>query len=305
MAMFANALAAALTALVLGSAAGAAQPGADPLIREGATEKISEHVFVIPDFSTPLTPNVGIIVGARATLVIDTGLGDRNGQAILREVAKVSSNRELYLVTTHVHPEHDLGAHAFKGYRLIRSRDQQRDIAAQGLRLAETFARRSPPTAELLAGATYREADIVFESEHRLDLGGVSVRILAMGPNHTLGDTAVFVEPDGVLFSGDVVMPGQPSFATAEASLPRWRASLDRLAALSPVRLVPSHGAMGGPELIEAYRDYFLTIERRVAALKAEGRTQQEATAQITAEMASRWPDAGRLGGAIRNGWGG
>lgn len=300
----ANGLAVALAALVLGPFA-AAQPGAEPLIREGATEKISDHVHVIPDFSTPLTPNVGIVVGDRATLVIDTGLGDRNGRAILREVAKVSSNRALYLVTTHVHPEHDLGARAFTGYRLIRSRDQQRDIAAQGLRLAEVFARRSPLTAELLAGATYRDADITFETERRLDLGGVTVRILAMGPNHTVGDTAVFVETDRVLFSGDVVMPGQPSFTTAEASLPRWRDSLNGLSALSPTRLVPSHGAMGGPEMIEVYRAYFLAIEGRVAALKAEGRTLQEATATITAELGGRWPDAGRLGGAIRNAWGG
>lgn len=284
--------------------AAAAQQAADPLVREGATEKLGEHVYVIPDFSTPLVPNVGIVVGSRATLVVDTGLGARNGEAILREVAKVSRNGELYLVTTHVHPEHDLGAHAFTGWKLIRSRDQERDIAAQGMTLANAFARRSPLTAELLAGAAYRAADIVFEGEHRLDLGGVTVRILAMGPNHTVGDTAVFVETDKVLFSGDVVMRGQPSFGTAEASLPRWRASLDRLAALGPARIVPSHGPMGGAELIDGYRAYFETIERRVAELKREGKTQAEAVAAITAELRERWPDANRLGGAIRNAWG-
>ena len=56
-----------------------------PLIREGVTEKISEHVHVIPDNSAPLIPNVAIVVGNRATLVVDTGLGARNGEIILRE----------------------------------------------------------------------------------------------------------------------------------------------------------------------------------------------------------------------------
>ena len=41
-----------------------------PLIREGVTEKISEHAHVIPDNSAPLIPNVAIVVGNRATLVV-------------------------------------------------------------------------------------------------------------------------------------------------------------------------------------------------------------------------------------------
>src|SRR5690242_11961202 len=62
---------------------------APPLIREGVTEKISDHVYVIPDNSVPLVPNVGIVVGSRATLVVDTGLGARNGATVMKEVAKV------------------------------------------------------------------------------------------------------------------------------------------------------------------------------------------------------------------------
>src|SRR6185503_7344809 len=73
-------------------------PVPDPLVKENATVKVSEHAFVIPDGNVPLVPNVGIIVGSTATLVVDTGLGPRNGQTILREVAKVSKNAQLYVV---------------------------------------------------------------------------------------------------------------------------------------------------------------------------------------------------------------
>ena len=164
-----------------------------PLIREGATEKISAHVYVIPDNSVPMVPNVGIVVGSKATLVIDTGLGVRNGAAVLREVAKVSTNSELYLVTTHVHPEHDLGAGAFPATtKMIRSKDQVDEIAASGLDMAKRFSGISPLHAELLQGAEFRKADITFEQEHSLDLGGVTVKFLAMGFNHTRGDTATF-----------------------------------------------------------------------------------------------------------------
>src|ERR1700674_368777 len=56
-----------------------------PLVQENKTIKVSEHVYVIPDGRVNLVPNIGIIVGNRATLVVDTGMGLRNGQAVLRE----------------------------------------------------------------------------------------------------------------------------------------------------------------------------------------------------------------------------
>jgi hypothetical protein len=48
------------------------QPPA-PLIQENTTIKVSEHVYVIPDGNVAGVPNVGIVVGNRATLVVDTG----------------------------------------------------------------------------------------------------------------------------------------------------------------------------------------------------------------------------------------
>ena len=107
--------------------------------------------------------------------MIDTGLGARNGATVMREVAKVSRNTELYLVTTHVHPEHDLGAGGFPATtKMIRSKDQVDEIAASGLEMAKRFAGFSPLHAELLQGAEFRKADITFEKEHTLDLGGVT-----------------------------------------------------------------------------------------------------------------------------------
>src|SRR5262245_59861739 len=100
-----------------------------PLIKENATVKISEHVYVVPDGNVGAVPNVGIVVGSKATLVVDTGLGPKNGQTVLREVNKVSKNTDIYLVGTHFHSEHILGESAFSSSaRVIRSRAQQQDI---------------------------------------------------------------------------------------------------------------------------------------------------------------------------------
>jgi glyoxylase-like metal-dependent hydrolase (beta-lactamase superfamily II) len=181
---------------VLAAAVGVAQaPSTDPLIRENAVSKVSEHVHVISYLNVGLVPNVGIIVGSRATLVVDTGLGPRNGETVLRVTNGVSTNRELYVVSTHFHPEHALGESAFPATaKIVRAKAQQQDIDEFGLALAKTFASRSPLVADLLEKAQFRKADVLFDREHTLDLGGVRVRLLSLGPTHTRGDTIVWVE---------------------------------------------------------------------------------------------------------------
>src|SRR4030095_6560672 len=96
-------LACVLLAVAVLPVRGQRGPAPDPLVPEGVTVKLGAHTFAIPDGGTPLVPHGGIVVGSRATLVVDTGLGRRNGEAVLREVAKVSRNEALYIVTTHFH----------------------------------------------------------------------------------------------------------------------------------------------------------------------------------------------------------
>ena len=289
----------------LGAAAPAAQraggaPATPPLVRENVTEKISDHVYVIPDNGVSMVPNIGIIVGTRGTLVVDTGLGARNGQTVVREVQKVSKTPELYLATTHFHPEHDLGAGGFPAHtKMIRSQDQRKEIAEQGAATTERFRGFGAMNAELLQGAEFRAADISFDREHVLDLGGVRVRVLAMGYNHTRGDTAFFVENDGVLFSGDVVMTALPN--VGNATVRQWLTSMNAFEKLQPKRIVPSHGPMGDASLIATYKTLLTTVQTRAAELKKQGKSLDETTTSISAELQPKYPNAGnRLLGTIR-----
>jgi glyoxylase-like metal-dependent hydrolase (beta-lactamase superfamily II) len=284
-----------LLALALSGPTIASQPAppADPLVKEHATVAVSAHVYVIPDGNVPLVPNVGIIVGSGGTLVVDTGLGPRNGEAVLREVGKVSRSARLYLVSTHFHPEHALGEQAFPPTAtLIRYRNQQKDIDEFGLSLADTFSKRSAVTRDLLADARFRRADVLFDREKDLDLGGVRVRILGRGPTHTRGDTLVFVEGERVLFAGDVVMNRTfLAFASPYSSVDAWLASLDEAARLQPSRIVPSHGDMGDATLIGQQREYLSAVRTRARELKRQGKSADETAQIVSAEIRAKLPD--------------
>ena len=280
----------------------AAQTPSPPIVKPEGLRQISTHVYVIPDNSVPLVSNIGFIVGNTGVLVVDTGLGPPNGAKVLAEAQKLAGSRALYLVTTHVHPEHDLGAQAFPATtKLIRSTDQIKDIDEFGLQLARIFAARSPVHAELLKDAEFRKADVVFERDYDLDLGGMHAHIVAMGENHTRGDTIIWVEAGRVLFAGDVAMKAQPAFASPYSSLRHWLASLDRLEALKPNLIVPSHGPNGeGITFISGYRTYLTEVRDLTAAEKRAGKSADQAVETVTAALAQRYPDKARLAGAIK-----
>jgi glyoxylase-like metal-dependent hydrolase (beta-lactamase superfamily II) len=295
-------VAAAVVALLASQAVVAQQASPPPpLVKPEGLKPISQHVQVIPDNSVPLVPNIGYVIGDKALLVIDTGLGPRNGEAVFAVAQKLAGARPIYLAVTHVHPEHDLGAQAFSAEtRLLRSADQQKDIAEFGLDLAKVFAGRSAINAELLKGADFRKPDTVFDQEYDLDLGGVTARLVALGPNHTRGDVGIWVEPDRVLFAGDVAMKAQPAFASPYSSIRQWFASLDRLEALKPALVVPSHGPLGDAGFITGYRNYLKEVLERTSAEKKAGRNADAAVQDVSAAMVDRYPDRGRLAGAIK-----
>jgi glyoxylase-like metal-dependent hydrolase (beta-lactamase superfamily II) len=272
---------------------------ADPIVRENVTVKLADHTYVIPDGNVGLVPNVGIVVGNRATLVIDPGLGRPNGEAVLREVAKVSKNSELYIVSTHYHAEHTTGYLAFPaGAKYINSNVQEADFAEGGAAQIKNFAGRSPVIAELLKDATGRKADITFDREHALDLGGVRVRMLVVGPTHTRGDTGFFVEADGVLFAGDVVMNNSFLAANQGSSLRAWLAAFDAFDAMKPRTIVPAHGAVGDGSLIPTQRTIMQGIQARARELKAQGRSADEAAATVQKEWQAKYPTWARANGA-------
>jgi glyoxylase-like metal-dependent hydrolase (beta-lactamase superfamily II) len=293
---------AVLAALLIRAQPLAAQTPPDPIVRTDGLRQVSPHVHIIPDNSVPLVPNIGFVVGERGILVIDTGLGPRNGSAVLEVAKKLGGARALYLVATHFHPEHDLGAQAFpENTTMIRSNDQVKDISEFGLQLAQVFARRSAINAELLKDADFRKANVTFDKDYTVDLGGVKVELIAMGANHTRGDTAIWIELDRVLFSGDVAMRPQPAFASPYSNVRHWLSSLDRLEALKPAIIVPSHGPAGdGSMFASGYRTYLVEVRDRTTTEKNAGRNADQTVEAVTAAMVDRFPDKARLAGAIK-----
>src|SRR5579872_1443397 len=148
-----------LMAAVLGVGSALAQ--SQPPVSE-TTTKISDHVWAIMGF-----PNIAIVVGSRATLVVDTGLGPKNGATAARVAAKLApKNTKLFLTTTHFHPEHAAGEPGFPpGTILIRDAVQQQEMEKHGQEMIAMFSKFSPQNKDLLADVGLRPPDVTFDQE--------------------------------------------------------------------------------------------------------------------------------------------
>ena len=275
-----------ITAFALAAQA-RAQQVQNPLLPENATKKVSDHVYVIMGF-----PNVGIVVGNRATLVVDSGLGPRNGATVAREAAKLAQNPILYLTTTHFHPEHASGDSGFPaGTILIRPAVQQQELEKNGMSMVELF-RKNPQFAPFLTDVKFRAPDIVFDKEATLDLGGVTVRLTWMGTAHTLGDELIYVEQDKTLLPGDVVQNKLiPNLFGPDARLNNWIKILGELKTLAPRYIVPDHGALGDGSLIGQDYAFFSDLQSRSLELKRQGKSADEAGKTVAAEFKTKYPD--------------
>jgi len=260
----------------------------NPILGED-TVKVSDHVYAIMGW-----PNIGIVVGTKAVLVVDTGLGPRNGAIIARVVKKLApENPKLYLTTTHFHPEHAAGEAGFPpGTILIRDAVQQREMEAHGMEIVELFAGRSAQQKELLTGVTFRKPEVVFDSQERIDVGGATVRLLWFGGAHTKGDELVFVEPDRTLISGDVVQNKVVPNIFREGGTPSsWLAVLDQVAALKPLHVLPDHSAPGDGSMVAMEKKFIGDLRDAALALKKKGVSVEDAGTQLSAEFKKRYPD--------------
>lgn len=275
-----------LCLFVLASTPVAAEPMADQLLTDKAV-KVSKHVWAIIGF-----PNIGFVVGKNATLVVDTGLGNRNGRTVVKVAKRLAPKNKIFLATTHFHPEHAAGIGGFpKETVLIRNRVQQDEMNRHGQELVDLFRGISAQWKGLLETVEMRSSDVTFDKELELDLGGVTARILWLGEGHTKGDQLVYVEPDFTLISGDIVQNKTAPVIFGGGTSSSWIEILTQLEKLKIDHVLPDHSAIGDGSLVEQEKRFIVNLRSRVLGLKNQGISRDDAVRSIVSEYGKKYAD--------------
>ncbi len=251
-----------------------------------------DSIWMVPGFG-----NTFLITTRDGNVVVDTSIA-ANAPRHRELLRKVSDAPVRYILLTHGHGDHNGGVRDLEGgghrgdraarirrdaplpdppARLLRAPQRGAVPGAGAARPRRCRHRRAAPATNY--GAQI-DATRLFDEEYRFELGGIRFELY-----HTPGETyehlTVWLPQLRAAFVGDNYYGSFPNLYTLRGTKPRWALdyvqSLDRVLALSPEVLLPSHGApvVGEAEVkktLTRYRDAILYVHDATVRGMNEGK---------------------------------
>ena len=180
-------------------------------------KKLSEHIWYMPYEEERDRPNLGYVKGDKMSLAIDAG----HSEAHVREFYDLLQKEGLPLpaltVLTHWHWDHTFAMHAVNGLTMANKTtngyllEYMKKIETNGpdefLNMYDSIRKEYEGGKEVIVVP----ADIVFEGDMTIGLGGCTVRLMRTKAPHTDDSTLVYVCEDKTLFVGDAACSEFPN----------------------------------------------------------------------------------------------
>jgi len=236
--------------------------------------------------------NAGFIVGNDYVVVVDSLATVGLTQRFKEEIRKITDKPVRYLVNTHHHGDHTYGNHVFAGATIISHEACRREVTET--RIMDSALLNAIFPEFDFRGIAATPADITFDKELTLHIGGREVRLLHLGPGHTTGDIIVYLPDEEIIFAGDFIFLYSTPVAM-DGSFAGWLNNLDAMAKLNARTYVPGHGPVCGSEGLNLCRDYIVLILREARKRFDKGLTLDEAAKDIDLGQFSQWPNRERI----------
>ncbi len=211
--------------------------------------KITDQIYQAVGFG-----NTFLVLTPDGNVVIDTsivGMAARHYEML----RKISDAPIKYIILTHGHADHTGGVYLWKqdGTQIIAQenfpafRAYQERIRGYLNHTAAAQFNFDPARIAALGNSPNQQVEptITFRDKYEFELGGVKFEIF-----HTPGETpdalSVWIPQYQAAFVGDNLYDSFPNMYTLRGTTPRWPleyiASLDKVLALKPELVLPSHG---------------------------------------------------------------
>ena len=251
------------------------------------------YAYIQPD-GTWFINNTGFLVGRDGVVSIDTTSTERRTRAYLEAIARISDQPVRTLVNTHHHGDHTHG-NCLLPLATIIGHPRCRD---------EIMATPLPPPAALFGavdwGALRRSPPFVtFEDRLTVWVDDLKVELHYVGtPAHTTNDVIVWIPERKVCFTGDIVFNGGTPFVPM-GSIAGSLVALERIRELGAETLVPGHGPVCTPAVLDEIAAYLRFVQATAQAGKAAGLSPLELARQTDLGRFATLTDPERIVGNL------
>jgi cyclase len=280
-------------------------------------QKVSEHCYaVLNETNLVCDANSGLVNLAGGVLV-DTQSDLPHARGMIEHFSEVWTAAPQYVVLTHEDIDHVAGTQLFPdaeiiAHRTVAERMQRTADPAETEKLTHAVhhvAGRALLHAThpgLLAAAKQLDSSFDFggielvlpttliDDEYTIDLDGVEVHVIYVGPAHQVGDVVVHVPSEGVLFAGDLLFNESTPMGWV-GSYRQFSEALDRIIELDPATIVPGHGPVCGIDAVKHEQAYFDHVLEGSQQCFDEGLTAQQAAERIELGPYAEWKAPARL----------
>ena len=250
-------------------------------------QRVSDHVWVAQGEAGVATDNEGfisnatVIIGDKGIVVVDALGTPSLAQLLIRKIRQISDKPFLQLIATHYHADHIYGIQVFQqqGAKVLAPKGTNNYL--QSVSAQERLEERQFSLDPWVNEQTHLVVpDRMLEATEELDIGGVALTLSYLGAAHSEGDLSVYVEPDGVLISGDIIFEGRIPYV-GDANTKQWLEVLTRMEAQKMTALIPGHGAPASRpnEVVSLMRQYLQALRFQMKDAVEEMTSFEEAYA--------------------------
>ena len=242
----------------------------------------------------PVATSGGFIVGAKGVLLVDTMINRDLAEQLLALVRERTDLPIVYAVNTSYHGDHSYGNQFLPRHtHVIQHEATQAYIRSSFAKDVEFMAQYFGRASGLQELAPQPAAILLKDGEKRsLDLGGITVEVAHLGFAQTAGDLFVYVPAAKVLFTGNPVLSGGPSFSwLLDGKSGQALATLERLQATFPVEtvVVPGHGVPTGMAAVSAHIRYLQDLRTEVQAALRDGLDEARTAERVGQALAPKY----------------
>ena len=266
-------------------------------------ERVTDNIYVYVGETGPrthdnegLNANIGLIVTATGSVLVDSGASFQSAKKIDEAVKKVTAQPIRWVINTGGQDHRWLGNGYFfgQGAELIAHSKARTDMLARGgdqLAVLKTVLKeRADGTVPALPTRLIEGNDVT------LDLGGTTLVLYHRGGGHTPGDMMVWLPDSKVLFSGDIVYVERMLSVIPVSNSQAWVKAFQVIEDLAPRHLVPGHGKVSTVDVARAdTADYLLAIRAHMKKAVDEALDLSTAVKSFNAETYMRLLNAADL----------
>lgn len=266
---------------------------ATPLTMENLGNGIYVHHGVHEDMSEGYHAdicNVSFIVGSKGIAVVDTGGSLKTGQALREAIRQVSDLPILYVINTHVHPDHIFGNAAFTQDKAIFVGHEKLPDAME--RRRENYLRINQQwLGDAFAGSEIIKPSLLVKGESKLDLGDRTLLLTAYPTAHTNTDLTVFDHKSSTLWTGDLLFVERtPSI---DGDIKGWLAVINVLKNSEAEFAIPGHSSAlkdsNWKKQLNDQERYLWTLLNDIRASIKKGEVMEKAMGTAAASERSYW----------------